>query len=100
MTYLITFGVEPSRNATLAAAIKAMGEWGEFAPNSYLLASERTVRAIIETLQPLLGPKDSLAVLTASAPWAASCNPNAETIALSLLGENEPWIHKDRNDSA
>jgi hypothetical protein len=66
MTYLITFGAEPGKNAALAAAIKEMGEWGEFAPNSYLLASERTVRTIIETLQPLLGPEDSLAVLTAS----------------------------------
>ncbi len=97
MSYIITFDIEPDRRLGLVDAIKATGEWGEVTPTSYLVASQQTVRSIIETLQPMLGPQDSLAVMTVSAPWAAYCDPNVETLAVSLLGKDETWIPKDWN---
>ena len=97
MSYIITFDVEAERRTGLVQAIKTTGDWGEVTPTSYLVASPQTVRSIIETLQPMLGPQDSLAVVTVSAPWAAYCDSNAETLAVSLLGKDETWIPKDWN---
>ena len=97
MNYIITFEIEPDRRHSLVEAIKATGEWGEVTPTSFLVASQKPVRYIIEVLQPMLGPKDSLAVLSVSAPWAAHCDPIVEDFAHVLLGQFEDWIPRDWN---
>jgi hypothetical protein len=66
-------------------------------PASYVLDSKRDVRAIIEALQPMLGPKDCLAAVTISSPWAAYCDPLVEEMTEAVLGKGEDYIPKDWN---
>ena len=98
MAYLVTFETDAARQESLVTAIKAFGDWGVVTRASYLLISEHPLRTIIETLQPMLGPKDSLAaVLTISAPWAAYCDPIVEDMIEGLLGKCEDHVPKDWN---
>lgn len=98
MKYLITFETESP--ASIVAAIKNLGEWGELTPTSYLLESSQEVRNIIEQLQPLLGRSDAIWVFTVVAPWASHGDPIVEDHAYALLGPFVDWSPKDWDDGA
>ena len=100
MNYLITFAVESADiRSSLISAIQNLGEWGELTPTSFLLEADLDVQPLIELLQPLIGPSDSLWIFSVVAPWAGYGDPIVEDHAVDLLGEFQDWVPKDWNDN-
>jgi hypothetical protein len=95
MPLVITFQVEQVRCAALIEAVKSFGDWSELTPSSYLSTTDISPGAVMEKLQPLLGPADNLWVVSASGPWAAYSDPVAEDHAVVLLGQDDKWIPRD-----
>ena len=54
---------------------------------------------MMEALQPLLGPADSLWILAVTAPWSSYGDPFVEDHATALLGEAEDYLPKDWDDA-
>jgi hypothetical protein len=96
MTYIVIFETDnPTVDANVSTAIKGFGEWAALTPQSYLLDTTRAVRAIMETLQPMLGPMDSLWVFTPSSPWSGYGDPTVDDHAHGYLGKAEDYVPKD-----
>ena len=97
MAYIVLFSVEPPRATGLIETIKAFGEWGELTPTAYLLQCEADPGSIMETLQPMLGPKDELWVFRASGPWAGYGDVLAEELAVARVSPEASWVPRDWN---
>lgn len=96
MAFIITFNVEYRRAATFASSVKALGDWVPLTPTSFLVETTVPLKSIMETLQPILGPKDDLWVMGAVAPWAAHSEPIAEDHVETWLGEPfGDWVPRD-----
>lgn len=70
-TLVVTFEVDRSRSASLIDGVKSIGDWSALTSSSYLITTSIGAGSVMERLQPLLGPADSLWVIPASGPWAA-----------------------------
>jgi hypothetical protein len=94
MAYVVSFCVEPPRDVELVQAIKALGEWGRLTPTSFILECENDPGVIMEQLQPMLGPKDDLWMISASGPWAAYGDPIVEEL-MTWVGPEASWVPRD-----
>lgn len=54
---------------------------------------------MMEALQPLLGPADSLWILAVTSPWSSYGDPIVADHATALLGEAEDYVPKDWDDA-
>ncbi len=99
MAYIVTFSVEPPRVAGLLEAIKALGEWGELTPTTYILQSDVDPGSIMEMLQPRLGPKDDLWVFRAGGPWAGYGDVLVEELATAWVSPEALWVPRDWDDA-
>ncbi len=72
MAYIVTFSVEPTREIGLIEAIKALGNWADLTPTTYLLQCEAGPGPLMETFQPMLGSKESFACGRFQASWSCS----------------------------
>jgi len=95
MPLVVTFEVDQARSASLIDAVKSLGDWSALTSSSYLLATNVGAGGVIERLQPLLGPADSLWVISASGPWAGYGSPEVEDHTVTLLGREDDWVPKD-----
>lgn len=99
MAYIVAFAVEPSREAGLIEAIKALGEWGVLLPTALILQCEADAGAIMETLQPMLGPKDDLWVFRACGPWAGYGDVLVDELAAAWVGPEASWVPRDWDEA-
>lgn len=99
MPFIITFEIEEIRRVSLVSALKGLGDWSAMTSSSYLVATDAGAGGIMETLQPLLGPADSLWVISAAGPWAGYGNPEADDHAVSVLGRDDAWTPKDWDEA-
>ena len=100
MTYIVIFETDsPTVDANVSTAIKGFGEWAALTSQSYLLDTTQAVRAIMETLQPMLGPLDSLWVFTSTLPWSGYGDPLVDDHARRYLGKAEEYVPKDWDDA-
>jgi hypothetical protein len=96
MTYIVIFETDNlTVDTNVSTAIKDLGEWVALTSQSYLLDTTRAVRAIMETLQPMLGPMDSLWVFTPISPWSGYGDPIVDDHAHGHLGKAEDYVLKD-----
>ncbi len=96
MAYIVIFEASEAKvGATVSTAIKGMGDWAELTAKSYLLDTSQSVRTVMETLQPLIGPSDSIWVFTPSSPWSCYGDPVVDDHAHALLGQAEDYVPRD-----
>src|SRR5688500_15005497 len=101
MAYIVIFECEsPTVEASVTAAVKRMGEWAALSSQAYLVAALRNVRSMMETLQPLLGPNDTLWVFTPKGPWSGHGNPIVDDHLHHHLGEAEDYVPKDWDEAS
>lgn len=99
MSLIITFQVEPERNASLLQAIKGLGEWGALTPTCLIVETDVQAGAVMEKLQPLLGRADSLWAVSAAKPWAGYGDPIVEDHVEAIVGSSDDWIPSDWDDA-
>lgn len=99
MSLVVTFAVEQARNAALIDVVKSLGDWCALTSSSYLIATNIGAGGVMEKLQPLLGPTDSVWVVSASGPWAGYGASEVEDSAVALLGEEDDWIPRDWDEA-
>jgi len=99
MPLIITFEVEPERNASLVQAIKGLGEWGILTPTCLVVETDVQAAAVMETLQPLLGPADSLWAISAAKSWAGYGDPVVEDQVEAIVGPSDDWTPIDWDEN-
>jgi hypothetical protein len=99
MAYIVTFSVEPPREAGLIEAIKALGDWADLTPTTYLLQCEVEPGSLMEALQPMLGPKDSLWVFPACGPWAGYGDVLVDELVVAWVGPDALWVPRDWDEA-
>ena len=99
MAYIVLVSVEPPREAGLIEAIKAFGEWGELTPTTYILQCKVDPGSIMETLQPMLGPADSLWVFRASGPWAGYGDVLVDELVEAWVSPEASWAPHDWDEA-
>ena len=99
MAYILSFSVEPLRGAVLVEHIKALGEWAELTPSTYVLRCEVKPGSIMETLQPMLGPKDCLWVFQVRGPWAGYGDPLVEESVGAWVSSEASWVPRDWDET-
>ena len=100
MAYIVIFECDdPNTKANVTAAIKGIGEWAKLTSQSYLLDIPHAVSGLMEALQPMLGPADSLWVFTPKAPWSGYGDPIVDDHLNGHLGDAEDYIPKDWDEA-
>jgi hypothetical protein len=100
MPYIVIFeSDDPIVRAKVTSALKGMGEWTELSSQSYLVDAAHSVSDLMETLQPMIGPADSLWVFTPKAPWSGYGDPIVDDHLHGHLGDADDYIPKDRNEA-
>ncbi len=99
MAYIVLLSVEPPRKAGLIEAIKALGDWGELTPTSYLVHGGADPGSIMEMLQPMLGPRDALWVFPASGPWAGYGDVLVDELVAAWVSPEASWVPYDWDEA-
>ena len=101
MAYIVIFESDDAIvKANLVAALKRRGDWAELTSQSYLLDTQDQISRLMEALQPLLGPTDSLWVFTPRAPWSGHGDPIVDDYVHSHIGEAQDYIPKDWDEAS
>ncbi len=100
-TFLVVFDVEKPFEQLVVTDIKALGDWARMTPTVFMLTTDYKPERIMERLQPLLGPQDSLWIVSPSKPWTGYGDPMvADWLSAALGEENGNWIPKDWDETA
>lgn len=99
-TYLVIFEVEQRFASTVVANIKNLGNWAQMTSSAFMLATNHTPGDVMERLQPLIGPRDSLWLVSPITPWTGYGDPTVEDYLTATLGEEMgDWMPKDWDDA-
>ncbi len=98
-TLLAIYDVEERFLAEFSDNLKNLGSWAMLTPTAMMIRTKETPEDIMEKLQPLIGPKDSLWLVTPSSPWTGYGDPIVDDFIHAELGPDKgDWVPKDWND--
>ena len=96
--FLIIFDVQEQFAAAFITSVKSLGNWAMLTPTTMMINTKKSSEGVMEQLQPLIGPSDSLWLITPSIPWSAFGDPIVIDHVEAALGpENGNWAPKDWN---
>lgn len=94
-TFFIIFEVEERYATVFSASVKSLGDWAILTPTTIMVRTKKSSESVMEQLQPLIGPGDSLWLITPSAPWSGYGDPIAcDHVEAALGPESGNWVPK------
>lgn len=98
-TFFVIYDVEERFQSKFSKTLKSLGAWAILTPSAMMVKTEKSPEAVMEQLQPLIGPRDSLWLVTPSRPWSGYGDPTVDDCLQVALGpDNGNWVPKDWNE--
>ena len=97
--FLVIYDVEERFLPKFSTSLKSLGSWAHLTPSAMMVRTEQSLEAMMEQLQALIGPCDSLWVVTPTRPWSGYGDPTVDDCLHATLGKgNGNWVPKDWNE--